>query len=257
MNADPTRPLKDFIHGAQEFYLLLRNSFVGLPYAFRYHRETTRLIFVLGVSATPLIFLSALFIGLVLALEWGTKLEPFGAKILMGRIMSVGTIREIGPVITGLMLAGRTGAMIAAELGSMQVTEQISALTALGTDPVRRLVVPRQVASVVTVLPLTMFADFIAIVAGYIVAVTWLNTPGSLYWSSALDSLVTKDLAIGLLKPFFFGYIISTIACHYGMQARGGADSVGAAATKAVMFSSLGVLMSDFVLSKLIISFFR
>src|SRR5262249_47945306 len=158
-------------------------------------------------------------------------------------------VREIGPVITGLMLAGRTGAKIAAELGSMQVTEQISALTALGTDPVRRLVVPRQVAAVCTILPLTVIADCIAIVAGYVVAIVWLHTPGSLYWSSALDSLVMKDLAIGLLKPFFFGYMISTISCYYGMHTEGGASAVGESATLAVMYASLGVLISDFVLS--------
>lgn len=257
MSHDSARPLKEFVRDAQEFYLLMRNSLLGTPWAIKYHRETLRLIFVLGVSALPLIFLSSLFIGLVLALEWGTKLEPFGAKILMGRIMAVGTIREIGPVITGLMLAGRSGAMIAAELGSMKVTEQVSALTSLGTDPTRRLVVPRQVAAICTVLPLTMFADVIAVTAGYIVAISWLNTPGSLYWSSALNSLVMKDLAIGLIKPFFFGYLIATIACFFGMNTEGGADRVGDAATKAVVYASLGVLISDFMLSKLIISFFR
>lgn len=254
---DLTYPAKSLVFGAQEFYLLLRNSFLGLPWAVRYHRETLRQVFVIGVSATPLVLLSALFIGLVLALEWGSKLEPFGAKILMGRIMAVGTIREIGPVITGLMLAGRTGAKIAAELGSMKVTEQIAALTALGTDPVRRLVVPRQVAAVLTVLPLTIIADGIAILAGYLVAVAWLHTPGSLYWNSAFKSLVWKDLAIGLLKPFFFGWLIATISCHYGMSTEGGASAVGESATKAVMYSSLGVLISDFLLSKFIISFFN
>jgi len=126
-----TVPLKNFVSGSQDVYVLARDGFAGLPSAIKYHRETARQIYVLGVSATPLVLLSALFIGLVLALEWGNKLAPFGAKLLMGRIMSVGTIREIGPVITGLMMAGRTGAKIAAELGSMKVTEQISALTAL------------------------------------------------------------------------------------------------------------------------------
>jgi phospholipid/cholesterol/gamma-HCH transport system permease protein len=252
-----TFPVKRYILGAQEFFLLMRNALLGTPWMFKYGRETLRQINIIGVTATPLVLLAALFIGLVLALEWGTKLEPFGAKILMGRIVSIGTIREIGPVITGLMLAGRNGAKISAELGSMKVTEQISALTALGTDPIRRLVVPRQVASILTILPLTVFADAVAIVAGYVVAVAWLHTPGNLYWTSALDSLLMKDLAIGLLKPFFFGYIIATIACYYGMNTEGGATAVGDSATKAVMFSSLGVLASDFVLSKLIISFFR
>jgi phospholipid/cholesterol/gamma-HCH transport system permease protein len=252
-----TYPIRNFVLGAQEFYLLGRNALFGVPWMFKYGRETMRQINIIGVTATPLVLLAALFIGLVLALEWGSKLEPFGAKILMGRIVSVGTIREIGPVITGLMLAGRNGAKIAAELGSMKVTEQISALTALGTDPIRRLVVPRQVASIVTILPLTILADTIAILAGYVVAVTWLHTQGNLYWTSAFDSLIMKDLAIGLLKPFFFGYIIATVSCYFGMNTEGGATAVGDSATKAVMFSSLGVLASDFILSKLIISFFN
>lgn len=252
-----TEPLRNFVAGSQDVYILVRNALFGLPAAFKYRRETLRQIYVLGVSATPLVFLSSLFIGLVLALEWGTKLAPFGAKLLMGRIMSVGTIREIGPVITGLMVAGRTGAKIAAELGSMKVTEQINALTALGTDPVRRLVVPRQVAAVCTILPLTIVADALAIVAGYVVAITWLHTPGSLYWSSAFNSLIMKDLAIGLIKPFFFGYLIATISCYYGMSTEGGASAVGESATKAVMYASLWVLAADFTLSKLIISLFR
>jgi len=255
--ADLTYPVKTFVFAAQEFWLLLWNSFLGFPSAFKYRKETIRQVYAIGVTATPLILLAALLIGLVLALEWGNKLEPFGAKILMGRIMAVGTIREIGPVITGLMFAGRTGAMIAAELGSMKVTEQIAALTALGTDPVRRLVVPRQVASVITILPLTVIADAVAICGGYVVAVAWLHTPGKFYWTSALDSLAWEDLAIGVLKPFFFGWLISTIGCFYGMTTEGGASAVGQSTTKAVMYASLGTLAADFVLSKLILSFFR
>ncbi|TPW17162.1 MAG: putative permease [bacterium] len=255
--ADLIFSAKSFVLAAQEFWLLIWHSALGLPAAFSYRKETLRQIYTIGVTATPLIILAAMLIGLVLALEWGNKLEPFGAKILMGRIMAVGTIREIGPVITGLMFAGRTGAMIAAELGSMKVTEQISALTALGTDPIRRLVVPRQVASVATILPLTVLADAVAIFGGYVVAVAWLHTPGKFYWKSALDSLAWEDLAIGLLKPFFFGWMIATIGCYYGMTTEGGATAVGGSTTKAVMYASLGTLAADFVLSKLILSFFR
>ena len=254
MNADPTRPLKDFIHGAQEFYLLLRNSFVGLPYAFRYHRETTRLIFVLGVSATPLIFLSALFIGLVLALEWGTKLEPFGAKILMGRIMSVGTIREIGPVITGLMLAGRTGAMIAAELGSMAVTDQINALRALGTDPVRKLVVPRVVAGIVMTPVLTVVANTVGLLGGWVVSTQTLGVASGLYWSSVVDGLFIQDVWMGLLKPFFLGFIIVTVGCHVGLRTRGGTQGVGRATTNSVVTASVAVIAMDFFSTQLLLS---
>jgi phospholipid/cholesterol/gamma-HCH transport system permease protein len=248
--------IRGFLSGVQDFARLLGESLLGLRDIWHSRRQVREAMIMFGVRASPLVILSALFIGLVLALEWGTKLEPFGAKLLMGRIVSIGVIREIGPVITGLMIAGRTGAMVAAEIGSMKVTEQINALKTLGIDPVSRLVTPRQVASVVTMLPLTLMADAVAILGGWFVAVTWLDTPSIFFWESALDSLKFKDLSIGFVKPMFFGYFISSISSYYGMQTRGGASGVGLSATKAVMYSSLSVLVVDFILGKLVIALF-
>lgn len=248
--------IRHFIGEVQDFARLLGAGWSGMRDAWHYRRQIGEAMIAFGASATPLVLLSALFIGLVLSLEWGTKLEPFGAKALMGRIIAIGVVREIGPVVTGLMVAGRTGAKMAAEIGSMQVTEQLSALRALGVDPVSRLVMPRQVASMVTMLPLTVMADAIAILGGWYVATTWLNIPGQLFWSGALESLTFKDLAVGFFKPVFFGYIIASISAYYGMATRGGSTGVGLNATRAVMMSSLAVLVVDFILGKLILAIF-
>lgn len=248
--------IRHFVGEIQDFARLLGAGWSGLRDAWHYRRQIADAMVAFGSAASPLVLLSALFIGLVLALEWGTKLEPFGAKVLMGRIMSIGVVREIGPVVTGLMVAGRTGAKMAAEIGSMQVTEQLSALRALGVDPVNRLVMPRQVASMVTMLPLTVMADAIAIVGGWYVAATWLNMPGQVYWTQALECLTWKDLAVGFLKPVFFGYLIASISAYYGMATRGGSSGVGLNATRAVMLSSLSVLITDFILGKLILALF-
>jgi phospholipid/cholesterol/gamma-HCH transport system permease protein len=202
------------------------------------------------------VLLASLFIGLVLALEWGTKLEPFGAKLLTGNLVAVGVVREIGPVITGLMVAGRTGAKMAAEIGSMKVTEQLEAMRALGVEPVPRLVMPRQIASMVTMLPLTVLADLIAILGGWFVAITWLDVSSHFFWKGALESLGPKDLTIGFVKPVFFGYVIASVSAYYGMSTSGGSSGVGASATRAVMLGSLGVLAMDFVIGKTVIALF-
>jgi phospholipid/cholesterol/gamma-HCH transport system permease protein len=248
--------IRHFMGEVQDFARLLGAGWIGLRDAWHYRRQILDSMLVFGVAAAPLVMLSALFLGLVLALEWGTKLEPFGAKFLMGRIVSIGVVREIGPVITGLMVAGRTGAKLAAEIGSMKVTEQINALRAMGVEPIPRLVMPRQVASMLTMLPLTVLADAVAIAGGWYVAVTWLNTPSQVFWTQALDSLTFKDLAVGFIKPVFFGYIIASVSAYYGLATRGGASGVGKNATRAVMLSSLSVLIVDFILGKLILALF-
>jgi phospholipid/cholesterol/gamma-HCH transport system permease protein len=246
--------LRSFVEEAQHMAQVVVGGLRGLGSAWRYRRQILRQTMILGSSASWVLVVAGLFIGLVLAMEWGTKLEQFGAKILMGRIVAIGVIREIGPVLAGLLVAARTGSMVAAELGSMKVSDQIDALRALGADPLTHLVMPRQVASVLTLLPLTLFCDLLAIVGGWYIAVTLLNTPSSFYWDSALDSLLFKDLAVGFIKPFFFGYIIASISAHCGLWTQGGAAGVGGSATRAVVASSLTVLAADFVLGKIILT---
>lgn len=245
-----------FVRESQEFARLMGASLVGMRDLWHLRRQVVEAMITFGSQSAWLVMLAALFLGLVLALEWGTKLEPFGAKLLMGRIVAVAVVREIGPMITGLMVAGRTGAKMAAEIGSMKMTDQIDALRALGMDPVSRLVTPRVVACTLTMFPLTLLADAVAILGGWFVAIQWLDISSHFYWTAAIDSLSFKDLAVGYVKPFVFGYMIATITAYFGMSTTGGSAGVGTSATRAVMFSSLSILIMDFVLGKLVLAVF-
>jgi len=163
-------------------------------------------------------------------------------------------IKELGPVLTGLMLAGRVGSGIAAELGSMMVTDQIAALRALGTDPVRKLVVPRVLAGVCMAPVLTIIANTVGMVGGWLIAVYQLRVPSSLYWSSVIEGLYLEDAWMGLLKPFVLGFLIVTIGCHVGLGARGGTQGVGRATTNAVVAASVAVIAADFFVTRLLVT---
>jgi phospholipid/cholesterol/gamma-HCH transport system permease protein len=165
-------------------------------------------------------------------------------------------VRELGPVLTSLMVAGRNSSGMASELGSMVVTEQIDAMRALGTDPIKKLVTPRVVSSVFMLFFLTVISDLVGLTGGLMVAKLLLFLDARQYWSSAWQSLVFQDVFMGLLKPVFFGFIISTVGCYYGITARGGTQGVGRATTQAVVASSVLILITDFFLTKLLISVF-
>lgn len=182
----------------------------------------------IGIGSLTVVLLTGFFTGAVLALNTGITLDQFGARSFVGRLISASMIKELGPVLTGLMLAGRVGSGIAAELGSMVVTDQINALRALGTDPVRKLVVPRLLAGFFMTPVLTVIADAVGIVGGWIIAVFQLRVASSLYWSSIIEGLYLEDAWMGLIKPFFLGFIIVTIGCHVGLSARGGTQASAA-----------------------------
>lgn len=248
--------LKRVFYHVEQYARLLVSTLINFPAFFRYRRETLNQMSFLGTGSLALVLTAALFIGLVLSLEWGNKLELFGAKLLMGRIVSISVIREIGPLITGLMLSGRIGARVAAELGSMQISEQLDAMRAMGADPIPRLIVPRVAATIFMTVPLAILADAVALLGGFFTAIIWLQTDGTHFWISALDGLFFKDLTIGLVKPFFFGFTIGSISCYYGISTYGGAEGVGRSATRAVMASSLAILFMDFLISKAIITLY-
>jgi len=173
---------------------------------------------------------------------------------VVGRLVAASMVKELGPVLTSLMLAGRVGSGIAAELGSMVVTDQINALRALGTDPIRKLVVPRVIAGVVMAPVLTIISDFMGIIGGGIIAVFQLQVAWSQYSKSITDGLYTQDVWMGLVKPFFLGFVIVSVGCHVGLRTRGGTQGVGRATTNAVVAASVGVLAVDFFLTRLLIS---
>lgn len=208
----------------------------------------------IGVRSLSIVNLTAGFMGMVLALQLGVFLSKFGAQIFVSRLVGISLLREMAPVLTALMVGGRVGAGITAEIGSMNVTEQIDAIRSLGADPVRKLVVPRMIALFVMLPLLTVIADGIGILGGYLIAVTELQMSAQYYGRSLLQALVFSDLFSGLGKSIFFAYFIGIIACYNGLTVSGGADGVGRATTATVVASSVTVLVSDFFLSKLFLS---
>jgi phospholipid/cholesterol/gamma-HCH transport system permease protein len=208
----------------------------------------------IGIGSLTVVVLTGFFTGAVLALQTGITLDQFGARPFVGRLISASMVKELGPVLTGLMLAGRIGSGIAAELGSMAVTDQIHALRALGTDPVRKLVVPRVLAATLMAPVLTVIADAVGIIGGWLIAVFQLRVASGLYWSSIVEGLYLEDAWMGLLKPFFLGFAIASIGCHVGLRARGGTQGVGRATTNAVVAASVAVIAVDFFVTRLLIS---
>jgi len=217
-----------------------------------YRRDVVLQFDAIGIGSLTVVSLTGFFTGAALALQTGQTLDRFGARTLVGQLVSASMIRELGPVLTALMLAGRVGSGIAAELGSMAVTDQINALRALGTDPVRKLVVPRVLAATMMAPVLTVIADTFAIVAGWIISVTSLGVGSSTYWTQVLEGLYLGDAWQGLVKPFVLGLVIGTIGCHVGLGTRGGTQGVGRSTTNAVVVASVLVIAVDFFLTPLL-----
>lgn len=207
----------------------------------------------IGVGSLTVVLLTGLFTGMVLALQSGFTLDQFGARSMVGRLVSASIVKELGPVLTGLMVAGRVGSGIAAELGSMMVTDQIAALRALGTDPIRKLVVPRILAGLVMVPLLTVIAGAVGMVGGWLVTFAILRVASSVYWNSVVQGLYIQDVWMGLIKPFFLGFAIVSIGCHVGLRTSGGTQGVGRATTNAVVTSSVAVIAVDYLVTQLLI----
>lgn len=219
-----------------------------------YFSDLMEQIDTIGLGSLTVVLLTGFFTGAVLALQSGMTLDQFGARPFVGRLISASMIKELGPVLTALMLAGRVGSGIAAELGSMVVTEQISALRALGTDPIRKLVVPRVLAGFIMAPILTVVANTVGMLGGWIIALTQLRVSSGVYWSAVVEGLYIQDVWMGIIKPFFLGFVIVTIGCHVGLRTSGGTQGVGRATTNAVVAASVVVLVVDFFVTRLLIS---
>jgi phospholipid/cholesterol/gamma-HCH transport system permease protein len=247
--------IKGAVLDVQEYVALQVATFRAIfsrPY---YFRDIVEQFESIGIGSLTVVLLAGFFTGAVLALQTGITLDQFGARPFVGRLVSASMVKELGPVLTGLMLAGRIGSGIAAELGSMAVTDQISALRTLGTDPVRKLVVPRVLAGIFMTPVLTVIANTVGILGGWIIAVFQLRVAGSLYWSSVIDGLYLQDAWMGLIKPFCLGFAIVTIGCHVGLRTKGGTQGVGRATTNAVVASSVAVIVVDLFVTQLLIAF--
>ncbi|MBN1912861.1 MAG: ABC transporter permease [Candidatus Omnitrophica bacterium] len=198
-----------------------------------------------GVESLPIVSLIAFFIGVIMALQTAYQMQRLGSEMYIASILSLSLVRELGPVITALVVAGRVGASITAEVGSMQVTEQIDALETLATNPINYLVVPRLIALSLMLPILTLYADIVGIFGGHLICVYKLGIASSMYWNIAFDALLFKDLFSGLLKSVFFGMIIAFVSCYEGFNVEGGAEGVGKATTRAVVTTFILIITAD------------
>jgi phospholipid/cholesterol/gamma-HCH transport system permease protein len=210
----------------------------------------------IGVKSMSIVILTSLFIGMVLALQTAYSLEEFGGKLFVGKVVSLSLIRELAPVMMCLMVGGRVGAGITAEIGTMKVTEQIDALRALATNPVRKLVVPKVMATTLMFPLLTIISCAVGILGGLFIAVGNLHLSANFYLRSVIETVKYNDLASGVCKTFFFGFAVGLIACFNGLRTSGGADGVGRATTITVVMGAITVLVLDFFLTKIFLMTF-
>src|ERR1035437_2178163 len=237
----------------QEYTLLTARSIVCMFSAPHYWSDVMEQMDIIGVGSLPIVLLTGFFIGAVMVLQTAAQFERFGQTALTADVVSLALVRELGPSITGLLVAGRNSSGMASELGSMLVTEHVDAMRAMGTDPIRKLVTPRMVATVLTLPLLTAMADFLGLIGGYIVSSFTLRLGAVSFWTRAIDVLEFSDLMQGLTKPLIFGFILSTVGCYQGLHVKGGTQGVGRATTQAVVISSVFILITNFFLTKLML----
>jgi phospholipid/cholesterol/gamma-HCH transport system permease protein len=246
---------KAAIKEVQDISLLAARA-LGSVFRRPYHvRDILLQMDQIGVGSLSVVILTGFFTGAVLALQTSKTLSTFGAKGLTGSLVAVSLVRELGPVLSSLMLAGRIGSGIASELGSMVVTEQINAMRALGTDPIKKLVVPRILASISMLPILTIVADGVGVFGGLVIAVQLLGLSSGLYLNSAWNSLSYMDLFGGLLKPLIFGFLVAIVGCHCGLRTYGGTQGVGRSTTQAVVAASILILIFDLFLTRVILAY--
>ena len=250
----PTAFAKRNVQSVQEYTLLSAQSLANLFRKPLYFGDMVQQADLIGVGSLPIVALTGFFTGAVLAVQSANTLLRFGSITLIGQLVSLSMVRELGPVLTGLMVAGRNASGMASELGSMVVTEQIDAMRALGTDPVKKLVTPRIVSTVFMLFFLTILSDFVGLAGGLFVSKILLNLDSRQYWRNAWQALVFEDVFMGLVKPIFFGFIISTVGCFYGMTARGGTQGVGRATTQAVVAASVLIVVVDLFITQFLMN---
>lgn len=217
--------------------------------------ELIRQLDAIGVQSLSIAVLTAVFSSMVMTIQFAVQMGRFGAKEYVSNVVSLSLVRELGPALTALMVGGRVGAGIAAEIGAMNVTEQVAAMRSMGADPVRKLVLPRVVAATLGVPLLTVLADVLGVTGAMVVAALDSDVNMTHFYHSTLSAVALSDFLSGLAKSVFFGFSISLIACYQGLRTRGGTEGVGRATTQTVVITSIVTLISDFVLTKLLLEF--
>ena len=250
--------LLDFLKGPvltfQNFVALAGRAIRNIFRAPHYTDDIFIQMDIIGVGSLPVVIMNGFFTGAVMGLQLSRALATYGATGQIGQLVAITLVRELGPVLTAIMIAGRNGSGIASEIGSMKVTEQIDAMRALGTDPIQKLVTPRLIATAVTLPLLTIIADFMGLVGGFVVALIILNITAAQYWTTAWQSLQYNDIVQGLLKPFAFAVVISLVGCYYGMNTSGGTQGVGRSTTQAVVVAFIWIIVITFFIGRIFVN---
>jgi len=246
--------LKGPVIAIQDFFSLAGRAVRNIFRTPHYGDDIALQMDYIGVGSLPIVVMTGFFSGAVMALQMSRVLSQYGQLSKTGTAVAITLVRELGPDLTALMVAGRNSSGMASELGSMKVTEQIDAMRALGTDPVQKLVTPRLIATCVMLPVLTVIADFVGIFAGWVISYAFLNLPARLYWSSVWHALEWNDITQGLLKPLVFAIVVSLIGCYYGLKTSGGTQGVGRATTQAMVTASVLIFVLTYFIAQIFVS---
>jgi phospholipid/cholesterol/gamma-HCH transport system permease protein len=238
------------ISNLQDFYVLSFRSILGLGRRPFYIRDTVEQMDYAGAGSFPILLIVMLFVGMALSLQLDAQLSMMGFQIYTGRIVAIAVIREIGPVVAAIVYAGRSGSGMASELGSMVLGHQVDTLRVFGVDPIKKLVVPRVLSSIIMLPVLTLIGDAIAILGSYYMSVFVSHVSSAVYWMSIREVLTIGYVLPGMIKPFIFGYLIACISCFTGLSTKGGALGLRGATTRAFVLSVLTIIVFDFVIAK-------
>ena len=245
--------IKGVFSDLQDFYNLSFRGLLGVGRRPFYLRDVIDQMDYAGPASLPIIIMVSLFIGMALFLQLSAELSKVGLTGYTGRVVGIAITREIGPVLSALVFAGRVGSGIASELGSMILGHQVDTLRAFGVDPVKKLVTPRILAALVMLPALTFLGDAVALLGGYFIAVSIKRASGSFYWASILEILNFENVFSGVVKPFMFAYIIACISCYTGLSTTGGAIGLRRTTTKAVVVSFIMIIVADFALTRILL----
>lgn len=254
LRAKNAERIKVVLKELQDFSLLLLHGMLGVFRKPFYGKDAIEQMEYAGAGSFVIVLLVSLFIGMALSLQLAAELSPLGLKMYTGKIVSISIIREIGPVAIALVFTGRVGSGIASELGSMSLGHQVDMLRTFGVDPVKKLVTPRILGSLVMLPVLTVIGDAVSLFGGYFIAVSVGKQSGSVYWNSVRDVLTFENVFSGVAKPFIFGILIAGVACYVGLATHGGSQGLRKATTQAVVFSIIIVIIADFIITRILLA---
>ncbi len=242
--------IKELISDLQDFYLLSFHGMLGIVRRPFYFKDLIEQMDYAGSGSLIIILLISLFIGMALSLQLSAELSKMGLKIYTGKVVGISIIREIGPVLTALVFAGRVGSGMASELGSMALGHQVDTFRVFGVDPVKKLVTPRMLSALVMLPVLTIIGDGVSLFGAYYIAVFVSHQSGPFFWSSIREILIYENVLAGSIKPFIFGYLIACISCYMGLSTKGGAIGLRRTTTRAVVASFIAIIVADFILTR-------